>query len=112
MTAKNEVIAGICKGSKIFLTSDGKVHITGFTYITKDIINNYQIIDESYTQNASFNLGKAALGTLFFGSVGALAGLSTKSKGTHIVALTFKSGEQSLIEIDDKIYKALISQMF
>jgi hypothetical protein len=39
--------------------------------------------------------------------MGRLAGLSAKSKGTHTIALVFKDGKKSLIEVDDKIHSAL-----
>lgn len=44
--------------------------------------------------------------------VGLLAGLSAKKKGVYIIALEFKDGKKSLLEVDDKIYKALLKKLF
>ena len=46
------------------------------------------------------------------GPVGLLAGLSAKNKGIYTVAIKFKDGKNSLLEVDDKFYKALIKTMF
>ncbi len=47
------------------------------------------------------------------GPVGAVAGvMSAKNKGTYQIAIKFKNGEKSLIEVDDKIYKAIIQACF
>jgi len=41
-----------------------------------------------------------------------LAAVSGNKKGIYCVARQWKSGQKSLIEIDDKIYKALVRSMF
>ena len=47
------------------------------------------------------------------GPVGMLAGgLSAKNKGIYQVAIRFKDGQQSLVEVDDKIYKAIVKNCF
>jgi len=52
------------------------------------------------------------VGGFLLGPVGLLAGLSAKNKRTHSVAVQFKDGRKSLIEMDDKIYKAIPYQVF
>ena len=52
------------------------------------------------------------MGSLF-GGVGMIAGaLSAKSKGVHTLAILFKDGKKSLIEVDDKIYKNIMTAIF
>ena len=46
------------------------------------------------------------------GSAGLAAGLSAKKNGIYTVAIQFKDGKRSLLEVDDKIYKAIISKTF
>ena len=53
------------------------------------------------------------MGGALLGPVGLLAGgLSAKNKGAYQIALAFKDGKRSLIEVDDKIYKALVASLF
>lgn len=41
-----------------------------------------------------------------------LVGLSAKKKGVYIVAVKFRNGKKSLIEINDKIFKTLIDECY
>ncbi|MDD3831636.1 MAG: hypothetical protein PHW00_03145 [Clostridia bacterium] len=52
------------------------------------------------------------MGGFLLGPVGLLAGLSGKSKGTHTIAVYFKNGMKSLVEVDDDIKKQLIASLF
>lgn len=72
----------------------------------------YEVLDEKSRKSASSAVGRAAVGAFFLGPVGLAAGLSAKSKGIHTVAIQFTDGKKSLLEVDDKIYKAIISQLF
>jgi hypothetical protein len=115
MGAKNKVIAGDYQGKQVtqFL---GLVSImTGFgksEVLNKTTVEEYEIVDESTRKSASSAIGRGLAGSLILGPVGMLAGLSAKSKGTHVVAIQFKDGKKSLIEIDDKIYSALVKSLF
>ena len=47
------------------------------------------------------------------GPVGMLAGgISAKNKGIYQVAVEFTDGKRSLLEVDDKIYKAIAKGCF
>lgn len=52
------------------------------------------------------------MGGFLLGPVGLLDGLSAKNKGVHIIAVQFKDGKKSLIEIDEKLYKAFLKNCF
>jgi threonine dehydrogenase-like Zn-dependent dehydrogenase len=69
-------------------------------------------MDESHSKSAVSAVGRGLVGGFILGPVGLLAGLSAKSKGTHVVAIQFKDGKKSLIEMDEKIYKALLKACF
>ncbi|MEH7389669.1 hypothetical protein [Bacillus sp. JJ1474] len=114
--AKNKVIAGDHQGKKI-MTTFGIVQIPGgFTSkgieINQDTVEEYEIIDEKSRKSAASAVGRAFVGGVILGPVGWLAGLSAKSKGTHTLAIQFKNGERSLIEVDDKIYSSLMKKLF
>lgn len=115
MGAKNKVIAGdYLNGTimklfgKVILTTVYKADI----YLNKTTVEHYEVITEETMKSATSAVGRGLVGGLILGPVGLLAGLSAKSKGIHTIALQFKEGGKSLIEIDDKIYKEFIKNMF
>lgn len=111
----NRVIAGDYKGQGV-MSSLGKVTITLPMFktvkINKETVEEYEVINESSKKSASSAIGRAAVGAFFLGPVGVAAGLSAKSKGTHQVAILFKDGKKSLLEVDDKIFRAITVSLF
>ena len=113
--AKNAVIAGDYEGSLImgFVTpgiySNPKKPPLE---LTKANITKYEIITEEHRKSAASGIARGLIGGALLGPVGLLAGLTAKTKGTHIIALEFNDGKRSVIEIDEKIYKAFIQKMF
>ena len=69
-------------------------------------------MDEEQRTKAMSAIGRGMVGSLALGPVGLLAGLSAKKKGTYLVAIKFKDGKESLIELDDTLYKALVKTLF
>ncbi|AWO73868.1 hypothetical protein C1N76_04305 [Geobacillus thermoleovorans] len=55
---------------------------------------------------------RGLVGSFLLGPVGLLAGLSAKTKGVHVVAIKFKDGKKSLLEVNEKIYAALMKNLF
>lgn len=115
MGAKNKVIAGDYNG-KIIGASFGQLYIgVGFgknLYLNKDVVESYEVITEEQRKSAASGVARGAIGVALLGPVGMLAGLSAKNKGTYNVAIRFKDGKNSLVEIDDKIYKELVRILF
>ena len=115
MGAKNAVIASDYNGKGVIQTFNEVSIVTGLMKtvpVCKATVENYEVVDETSRKSAASAVGRAAVGGLLLGPIGLAAGLSAKSKGTHTVAIYFKDGKRSLIEVDDKIYKALISSLF
>lgn len=116
MGAKNKVIAGDYLGNGIILAMGKPSLVVGFGknyYLTKDVVESYELITDEHRKSASSGVARGLVGGALFGPVGLLAGgLSAKNKGTYQIALQFKDGKKSLIEVDDKIYKALIKSLF
>ncbi len=108
--AKNQVIAGDYTG-RMVTYSFGTVTIADVT-VSKATISSYEIVDENYKKSAASAVGRAAVGAFLLGPVGLLAGVSAKNKGTHTLAIHFKDGKNSLIEVDDKINKAIVTTLF
>jgi hypothetical protein len=115
MSAKNKVIAGDYEGKLVTQTFGIVTLSTSITKgfpIDKTTVEEYEIIDATSRKSAVSGVGRAFVGGVILGPVGWLAGLTAKSKGTHTIAVQFKDGKKSLIEINDKIYSSLVKKLF
>ena len=113
--AANKVIAGDYNG-KLITQAFGMVTLSPGMFktipIDKTTVEEYEVITEESRKSAVSAVGRAFVGGVILGPVGWLAGITAKSKGTHTVAIQFKDGKKSLIEIDDKVYSALVKRLF
>lgn len=109
--AKNIVISGDYKGSSVSLAWSGGVKIDGIK-LDKSNVDSYEIIDEKTRKSATSAVGRAVVGSFLLGPVGLVAGISAKKKGTHTIAIYFKNGMKSLIEVDDNIKKLIVASLF
>lgn len=115
MGAKNAVVNGDYKG-KVVAQGGGKAFISLGLFKSIDLnsstIESYEVLDEQHQKSAASAVGRAALGGALLGPVGLLAGVAAKTKGAYYVAIQFKDGKRSLLEVDDKIYKAIVKELF
>lgn len=114
--AKNKVVAGEYDG-KVVSASFGIVSIiTGFgksVDINNRTVETYELLTDEHRKSAKSGVARGLVGGALLGPVGLLAGgISAKEKGVYQVAIMFKDGNKSLIECDDKIYKAIIKSCF
>ena len=111
----NRVVAGDYKGQGV-MSSFGSPVITlpwlKTLKIDKETVEEHEVITEESRKSATSAVGRAFVGSLFLGPVGLAAGLSAKSKGTYQIAIQFKDGKRSLLEVDGKIYKAIVQKLF
>ena len=119
MAKKNIVIAGDYEKKKVVLKStlSGRKAVIRSGYIRvvsldKKRVESYEVMDESSRKSAVSAVGRAAVGSFFLGAPGLAAALSAKNKRTHVVAIQFKDGKRSLLEVDDKIYRAIMTKVF
>lgn len=115
MGAKNKVVAGDYVNrpiSSIFGSVNLTISMKEVITLNKSTVEQYETITEESTKSAASAVGRGLIGGALLGPVGLLAGLSAKSKGIHTLAIQFKDGKKSLVEIDDKIYKTFIQKMF
>lgn len=108
--AANMVTAGDYEHTMIVLPND--VAYIGNIPLDKTTVESYDVIDESTRKSATSAVGRAAVGAFLLGPIGLAAGLSAKNKGIHTIAIYFKDGRKSLLEVDDEIYKAIVKKMF
>lgn len=114
MSAQNKVIAGDYENKKV-QESFGKLKITSLTderIIDKTTVESYELITDEMRKSGTSAILRGGLGSLVLGPVGLLAGLTAKNKGTYQVAILFRDGKRSLIEIDEKLYKLLVKKCF
>lgn len=111
----NKVIAGDYKNRAVNLsmgTAFIQVSILDKLKLNNDNVEEYEVIGETTKKSSSSAIGRATVGAFFLGPVGLMAGVGAKSKGTHQIAVQFKDGKRSLLEVDDKIYKAMMKSLF
>lgn len=115
MNARNKVIAGDYINSTIIQGGGGYLrlnHSSGSFALNKTSVSSYEVLDESKRKSATSAVGRAFLGATILGPAGLLAGLSARTKAIHTVAVEFKDGKRSLLEMDEKNYKSFITQNF
>lgn len=110
----NKVIGGDYRGQGLMRTING-VNITlpffKMIKICKDTVDSYEVLDKN-AQTSSFDAVRRANNwSFFFGSSGYAAALGANKK-TYLIAIQFKDGKRSLLEVDYKIFKSITSALF
>ena len=115
-SAKNRVIAGDYMGKGVAVSLGKASIVISFREsinLDKFGIDSYEVITDEHRKSAASGVARGLVGGALLGPVGMLAGgLSAKSKGIYQIAIQFKNGKRSLIEVDDKIYKAIVKSCF
>lgn len=109
--AQNRIIAGTYKGYPVYY-NNGKPKILIDTFFDKKHVKEYELVTAEKIKSGSSAVIRGAIGGAVLGPVGLLAAVTAKSNGINTVAIEWKNGSKSLIEVDDKIYKAIIKEMF
>ncbi len=115
-SAENKVIAGEYNDKPITIVN-GQVNIVldfnKYETLDKGFVTNYELLVDEQRKSVASGVARGLVGGLLLGPVGIVAGgISAKNKGIYQVALEYKDGKKSLIEVDDKIYKLLIKNLF
>lgn len=109
--AKNRVIAGDYKGESVSIVL-GSVTVAALR-IAKGYVTDYEVITDEHRKSAASGVARGLVGGALLGPVGMLAGgLSARNKGTYTIAIQWADNRRSLIEVDDKIYKAIVKEFF
>lgn len=117
MSAKNKVIAGDYIGKQVLGGGVAQAGISiGFVkqlYLNKTTVESYEVISDEHQKSAASGAVKGIVGSALLGGVGMIAGaMSAKEKGVYTVAIQFKDGKKSLLEVDEKLYKAIVQACF
>lgn len=108
--AQNKVIAGDYNGS--YITFNGNTVSIGNIVASKGTIRSIDVMSMDQRKSASSSIVRGALGAAVLGPVGVLAGLSGKNKTSITAKIRFTDGKQSLVDIDDRVYKLLLQATF
>ena len=118
-SASNKVIAGDYTGKNVMEPSLGLKHpyISESLFKSVDLcsqtVASYEVVTDEHRKSAASGVGRGLVGGAILGPVGLLAGaLSAKNKSIYTVAIQFHDGRKSLIEINERIYKALVKSCF
>lgn len=115
MRTINTVIAGDFKGKTVtgLLWQEVQIGITSKARrINKKTVETYEVLNETAQTSTASAVGRATLGSLFLGPAGAAAALGAKRKGVYWVAIQFKDGKRSLLEVDEKLFRAITISLF
>jgi hypothetical protein len=120
MAAKNLVIAGEYEGKGIVILKNKATLVISMKFLkaekielNKNTVESYEVITDEHMKSAASGIARGIVGGALLGPVGLLAGgLSAKNKGIYTLAIQFKDGKQSLMEVDDKIYKNIVQNCF
>ena len=81
--------------------------------IDKTTVESYEVLMQDSNTSAASGIARSAVGGALFGSAGALGGAaSAKTNDDYMIAINFKDGKRSLIDVDERTYKALIVACF
>ena len=112
----NMVIAGDYKdkglmifggGPRIVLTARDEV------YLNKETVESYQVMNQNVSTSASSGIARSIIGGALFGNAGALGGAASAKKNVmYTMVINFKDGKRSLIEVNEKMYRAIVEACF
>ncbi|MDE6762585.1 MAG: hypothetical protein K2J73_02770 [Oscillospiraceae bacterium] len=106
----NKVIAGYLEGESVRI-GNGLVLI-GSEAVAKWTVESYEVVSEEKNISLASGLLRGAAGKIILGPWGVLAALTAKKKGAYSIALHWKNGKKSLLETDEKVYKAILKNLF
>ena len=114
MGAKNWVLEGDYKHKAVIMQGGKAVLNVGLMKNLKldsSTIDQIEVVDEDSQKSMGSAVARGA-GALLLGPLGVVAAATAKTKGVHVVAIQFKDGKRSLLELDDTRFKAIKLAMF
>lgn len=120
MAAKNMVVAGDYSGfitfkgdKKGLLITENKFFGAKKTFINKSTVDRYELVMQEGSSSMSSGVVRGAAGAALFGGIGAIAGAnSAKKSNDYTVSIIFKDGIKALCELDNAMYKCLVTVMY
>jgi hypothetical protein len=83
------------------------------TYVNKDTVEKYEVVNEEVSKSMTDGVVKGAVGGALLGPIGALAGVTSGgNKGLYTTSISFKDGTRCLCDLDNDMYKKLLAAMY
>lgn len=111
----NKVVAGDYKGKGVsagFKCPVITLPMFKTIKLNADTVSIYEVLNQDSRMSSSSAVGRAIVGSAILGPIGMVAAMGAKNKESYMIALQFKDGKKSLLEVDNTIYKALIKSLF
>ncbi|HBI85712.1 MAG TPA: hypothetical protein DDX71_05420 [Ruminococcus sp.] len=116
-TAKNMVIAGDYMGCRIFRMSSSLAYISGTMkkiddiFLVPEVVARYEVMTEDIIRSGNSLLLTGVLDPGNLLSLRLHASEKMQSKGVYTIAVKFEDEKRSLMEVDEKIYAAIVRRM-
>ncbi len=113
--ARNMIIDGYKKGMQLYKDQYCLYYIfNGKNPMTKNNIENYQILTEESSKDAVSTVGRGIIGSALFGHAGISASLTGKENKIYTIRIDWdqdcgeKNREPSILELDSDFYKTFM----
>lgn len=116
-SARNIVIAGDYAGSRVFCISKKLAYISGTmtktddVYLTEDTLVRFEVMTEDIIRSGNSLLLTGVLDPACLGKLRLRASEAMQKKGIYTVAVKFHDDKRSLMEIDERIYHAVVRRL-
>jgi len=114
--AKNKVVAGDYNGKRILVTlGTPAIQLSVISKLSLDraTIDSYEVVSTDQRKSAISGIVRGLIGNALLGQAGMVGGtLSAKNNKSFLLAVEFRDGKRSLLEINDKIYQSIIKSTF
>lgn len=111
----NKVVAGDYKGKGVsagFKCPVITLPMFKTIKLNADTVSIYEVLNQDTRMSSSSAVGRAIVGSAILGPIGIAAAMGAKNKENYMIAIQFKDGKKSLLEVDKSVYKALIKSLF
>lgn len=116
MSRGNVVLSGDYAGASVVLERTGNLVLMAPgapLYLNNQTVEKYAVANDNQSRSTGSTIKRAVVGNALLGRKGMVAGAATAKKvTTYEVAVDFKDGKRSLIQLDEAAYKALVRASF
>ena len=116
-SARNVVLAGDYAGCRVFRMSASLAYISGTMkkiddiYLVPEHVARFEVMTEDVIRSGNSLLLTGTLDPGCLLDVRLHATPKMQEKGIYTLAVKFQDGKRSLLEVDDKIYAAIVRRM-
>lgn len=116
-SAKNTVIAGDYNTCRLFRMNAALVYISGTMkkmddiFLTPETVEAFEPVTEEIIRSGACKILTGVLDPACLLTLRLHASEAMQKKGVYTIAVKFRDGKRSLMEIDEKLYQAICRRM-